>query len=94
MLAQRAVLGTDAAALVLANPVDEADQLDPVLHERVLRRALQDAAAGDISGKDVTPFLLAAFHSGTEGASIETNIALVRSNARLAAHVAVAAAAR
>lgn len=94
VLAARRALGTDRAALVLANPVAEADQLEPGLHERVLRDALADAATGGVTGKDVTPFLLAAFHEGTGGASIDTNIALVRSNAVLAAQVAVADGAR
>jgi len=94
VLAARRALGTDRAALVLANPVAEADQLEPGLHEQVLTAALTAAADQGVTGKDVTPFLLAAFHEGTGGASIETNIALVRSNAVLAAQVAVADGAR
>lgn len=94
VLAERRRLGTAGAALVLANPVDEADQLAPQLHERVLQEALEAARRQGIRGKDVTPFLLTAFHEGTDGASLETNIALVRSNARLAAQIAVADSAR
>jgi len=41
-----------------------------------------------VRGKDVTPFLLDWFHRETAGASLATNVALVRSNARLAAEVA------
>jgi pseudouridine-5'-phosphate glycosidase len=41
-------------------------------------------------GKAVTPFLLDAFHRGTCGASLETNIAAVRGNAAVAADIATA----
>jgi pseudouridine-5'-phosphate glycosidase len=37
----------------------------------------------------VTPFLLAYFNANTDGAALAANVALVRSNARLAAEVAV-----
>lgn len=42
-----------------------------------------------IRGRDVTPVLLGYFHTATARASLSTNIALVRSNAELAARVAV-----
>jgi pseudouridine-5'-phosphate glycosidase len=45
-------------------------------------------AARGIVGKDVTPALLEHFHSGSGGASLETNIALVTANAALAAQLA------
>ena len=43
-------------------------------------------------GKDVTPFLLDYFHTATGGRSLEVNVALVRSNAVLAAGIATALA--
>jgi pseudouridine-5'-phosphate glycosidase len=42
-----------------------------------------------VYGKDVTPFLLDFFHRETDGASLSANVALVLSNARLAAEIAV-----
>ena len=89
-LKARAVLGI-SSALVLANPLPPGEQLDPVLHDRVLRDALADADAQGVRGRDVTPFLLARFHEDTQGASLEANVRLVLANARLAAEVAVAA---
>jgi pseudouridine-5'-phosphate glycosidase len=80
-------------ALVLANPLPAGQQLDPDLHEQVLTAALADATAQGITGRDVTPFLLARFHHDTAGASLTANIALVLANARLAAEVAAADAA-
>jgi pseudouridine-5'-phosphate glycosidase len=78
---------------VLANPLPADQQLDPDLHEQVLTAALADATAQGITGRDVTPFLLARFHHDTAGASLTANIALVLANARLAAEVAAADAA-
>ena len=91
VLRARRELGTDGYGLVLANPVDTADELDRALHDDVLSRGLTAADAAGVRGKEVTPFLLAWFHRETHGASLATNVALVRSNARLAAQVALAA---
>jgi pseudouridine-5'-phosphate glycosidase len=43
-----------------------------------------------VSGKAVTPFLLARILELTGGRSLATNIALVKNNARLAARIAAA----
>ncbi len=88
----RAALHTDTTALVVANPLPLAEQLDPDLHDRVLRSALEDAAAQGIHGKDTTPFLLARFHHDTGGASLAVNTTIILRNAALAARVATAAA--
>lgn len=85
-------LGTDRA-VVLANPVPVADELDRHLHDDTLAAALRAAETAGVRGKDVTPYLLDFFHRETRGASLATNVALVVSNARLAAAVAVELAA-
>ncbi|MDF5752319.1 pseudouridine-5'-phosphate glycosidase [Spongiactinospora sp. TRM90649] len=87
-------LGGDDAALIVANPVPVAEQLDPVLHDRVLAEALAEAGKAGISGQAITPFLLQYLVNGTEGASLEANLAAVRGNARLAARIAAAYAAK
>lgn len=87
VLHARRAVHTDGYGVVLANPAPE--PLDPALHQRVLASALQAAQTAGVRGKDVTPFLLEHFHRETGGASLAANIALVRSNARLAAEVAV-----
>jgi pseudouridine-5'-phosphate glycosidase len=87
-------LGLGARAIVIANPLPEDQQLDPELHDRVLRESLEAAAAAGVAGRDVTPFLLDRFHRETRGASLETNIRLVLRNAALAGRIAVAASAR
>lgn len=83
-------LGTDGYGLVLANPIAPGDEMDRGLHDRVLTAALAAAETGGVRGKDVTPFLLDFFHRETHGASLAANVALVLSNARLAAEVAAA----
>jgi pseudouridine-5'-phosphate glycosidase len=88
VLRARELLGTDAYGMVLANPIAAADELDAELHDRVLRGGLAAADAAGIHGKEVTPFLLEYFHRETHGASLAANVALVLSNAHLAAEVA------
>ncbi|GAA4550070.1 pseudouridine-5'-phosphate glycosidase [Pseudonocardia xishanensis] len=78
------------SGMVLARPVPEQDELDEALHDRLLAEGLALVAERGITGKDVTPALLEHFHSASGGASLDTNVALVRANARLAAQVAVA----
>jgi len=91
IMAARTRVGHDGA-IVVANPLPEAEQLDPALHERVLAAGLEAAAAQGVRGKDATPFLLDRFHRETGGASLEANVRLVRRNAALAARIAAAAA--
>jgi len=82
------------SALVIANPLPEAEQLDPDLHDQVLEEGLRLAAARNVTGKDVTPFLLDHFHRATHGASLIVNEQIIVRNAELAARIAVADAGR
>jgi pseudouridine-5'-phosphate glycosidase len=86
-------LGGPEAALIVANPVPQAEQLDPELHDRVLAAALEACREQGIGGQAVTPFLLEYLMRHTDGASLEANLAAVRGNVRLAARITVAAAA-
>ncbi|MET9257118.1 pseudouridine-5'-phosphate glycosidase [Streptomyces sp. NPDC003717] len=86
-------LGGPPAALVLANPVPEEEQLDPAVHARVLADALHACAVEGVTGQAVTPFLLDHLVRHTDGASLSANLAAVRGNVRLAARVAAAWAA-
>jgi pseudouridine-5'-phosphate glycosidase len=81
-------------ALIVANPVAAADELDPALHDRVLAEALEAAGAAGVAGAAVTPWLLQRLVEATGGASLAANVAAVRGNVALAAEVAVAWAAR
>lgn len=88
--AQRA-LGLPGA-VVLTQPVPEHIALDQEAMDSALNAALEDARAGRISGKAVTPFLLERIRHATEGRGLAANRALIVANARLAAEVAVALA--
>lgn len=78
------------SALVVAYPLPTDAQLDPDLHHEVLEEGLRRAAARNVTGKDVTPFLLDHFHRATHGASLMVNEQIIVRNAELAARIAVA----
>lgn len=77
------------SALVVANPLPESEQLDPDIHDQVLEEGLRLASARNVTGKDVTPFLLDHFHRATHGASLIVNERIIVRNAELAARIAV-----
>jgi pseudouridine-5'-phosphate glycosidase len=85
-------LGSMGGALI-ANPVPEEHAMPEELIEAAIHDALHVAADAGIGGKDVTPFLLARIVELTGGRSVDANVALVLSNARLAAEIATALAA-
>ncbi|HEX2903998.1 MAG TPA: pseudouridine-5'-phosphate glycosidase [Jatrophihabitans sp.] len=86
----RQQLGTDRYGMVVANPIQAADELDRELHDRTLEAGLSALAEAGVRGKDVTPFLLEFFHRETRGASLTANVQLVLNNARVAAEIAAA----
>lgn len=81
-------LGLEGAVSV-ANPVPVDDEIPQAEIEQTIRRALADADTQGVRGKDITPYLLGRIVELSGGASLETNIALVRNNARLGAAIAV-----
>lgn len=81
-----------ASAVLVANPVDEAEQLDPEFHDRVLAEALDAASDAGVSGHDTTPFLLDHVQRATGGRSLEVNLAVYRGNVALGAEIARAVA--
>ncbi len=93
VIATHRALGFSSGILV-ANPIPEAAALDPGLIDSRVAAALADAEAAGVARKEVTPYLLGRVLDLTEGRSLEANIALVRDNARLAAGIARALAAR
>lgn len=75
---------------VIANPIPTDMEMDVDVINNAINLALEDSIARGIRGKHVTPFLLARVKDLTGGDSLESNIALVMGNARLAAGIAVA----
>ncbi|WP_427023383.1 pseudouridine-5'-phosphate glycosidase [Aureimonas ureilytica] len=76
--------------MLIANPLTEELEIDGATIGGWIDAALADAEAQGIEGKATTPFLLQRIFELSDGRSLATNIDLVRSNARLAADIAVA----
>ncbi|GAA1824229.1 pseudouridine-5'-phosphate glycosidase [Luedemannella flava] len=90
VMAARRAQDVHRAALIVANPLPESEQLDPVLHDAVLTEGLAGLERDGIAGKAVTPYLLAHFHERTQGASLTVNVEIILRNAALAAQIATA----
>ncbi|HBD89976.1 MAG: pseudouridine-5-phosphate glycosidase [Rhodobacteraceae bacterium GWE1_64_9] len=88
----RGRLGLPGGQLV-ANPIPEADEIARAEITPVIETALAEAEAAGIAAKEVTPFLLDRIFALTDGRSLQSNIALVLNNARLAAAIATEIAA-
>jgi pseudouridine-5'-phosphate glycosidase len=82
-------LGVEGGMLV-ANPIPAADEIPQNVMQGYIAQAQADLESQGITGKDVTPFLLARLLELTDGASLTSNIALVKNNARLATEIAKA----
>ncbi|WP_428669676.1 pseudouridine-5'-phosphate glycosidase [Roseibium sp.] len=78
----------DHGGVLVANPVPETDEIPRAEMTGYIDEAIRMAEAQNIKGKEVTPVVLGAILDLTNGRSLETNIALVRNNARLAARIA------
>ncbi len=76
--------------LIIANPIPTHQQMDEVVINAAIDRALREAKEQGIHGKESTPFLLGRVKELTEGDSLVSNIGLVFNNARLAGELAVA----
>ena len=82
-------LGLPNALLVTVPvPADSEMSLEDI--ERVLAEALEQAQKLSISGRDVTPFLLAQMSERSGGETLKANLALLENNARVAAEIAKA----
>ena len=81
-------IGLSKKGMVVANPTKT--PMAKELHDKLLDEGLRAAHEKRVSGKDVTPFLLEYFHSHSAGESLRVNEEIIRSNAVLAAQIAVA----
>lgn len=85
-------LGERSAVLVVQPPPADT-ALDRAMVDAAVQGAVRDADAAGIRGSALTPFLLGAVLAATGGRSLPANLALLESNAGLAADIAVACAA-
>jgi pseudouridylate synthase len=88
----RSAMGITGGMLI-ANPVPVEDEIARDVMEAHIREAMGRAEKAGVSAKAVTPFLLSELVDITSGKSLQTNIALVKANVRLATRIAVALAA-
>jgi pseudouridine-5'-phosphate glycosidase len=84
----RDALGLEAA-LVVTVPVPEGFEVDEQVMEESLSEALSVAAERGVTGRELTPFLLAHMSWRSGGATLRANVALLENNARVAAEIAV-----
>jgi pseudouridine-5'-phosphate glycosidase len=90
LAASSRALGIDSA-VVVCNPIPEGWAMDAGEVDAAVKACLGEALSAGLAGKAVTPFLLSCLARRTNGRSIDANIALLESNARLAAEVALSA---
>lgn len=76
-------------AVLLTVPVPEQFEIPIENLEKLLAEALGLADEKNISGKEITPFLLLQMSLKSAGKTLSANIALLENNARIAAQVAV-----
>ncbi|HZS21675.1 MAG TPA: pseudouridine-5'-phosphate glycosidase [Pseudonocardiaceae bacterium] len=74
--------------VLVACPCPEEQALEPAEVEAATTRALHDAAAQGVSGKPLTPWLLAAITETLGPRTVTANHALLLNNARVGAHLA------
>ena len=77
-----------AGGTLIVNPVPEEYSMDKEKIDAVIEAAVEKAKMLGVKGKKITPFLLAEIKDVTGGESLDTNIALVYNNVRLAARIA------
>jgi pseudouridine-5'-phosphate glycosidase len=74
---------------IIANPIPGEFEIPQHEIEPVIEKAIEEAMAKGISGKDLTPFLLKHLNELTQGRSQLANKQLVLNNAAVAAQIAV-----
>jgi pseudouridine-5'-phosphate glycosidase len=76
------------SAILLTVPVPEEFEIEREELERILMDSLKLAEEKRVSGKEITPFLLAQMSERSAGKTLRANIALLENNAKIAAQIA------
>lgn len=76
--------------ILVTVPVPEQFEIDRGELETILAGALKLAATNNITGKEITPFLLSQMSERSGGRTLAANIALLENNARVGAEIACA----
>lgn len=76
-------------AMIVVQPPPASSALPRALVDAAVDRALEAATGANVAGAALTPWLLGRLEQETGGASLAANVALLESNAALAAEIAV-----
>ena len=74
--------------VLVCNPIDKEHSISKEKLDKVIQKSLQNAKFKNVKGKDLTPFLLSEVQKLTSGESLESNINLMLSNAKLSSKIA------
>lgn len=77
------------SGLLVAVPIPASEEAEAARVEEAIQQALDEARTGKVSGRDITPFLLKRVAELTGGASLRSNIALIKNNASVGSDIAV-----
>ena len=84
----RDLIGLNGGCLI-TNPVPKKDEVSRKIMDPIIKMAISYAEQNKISGKALTPFLLTKIFELSDGKSLETNISLIKNNAKVAAKLSV-----
>jgi len=76
------------SGMLITNPIPADEEIPANIIDPVIQDSLALAVKKNLSGKDVTPFLLGEIASITQGKSMAANISLIKNNVKLGAELA------
>ena len=79
------------SALLVANPIQKKDEIPAQDIEEIITSACTSALENNVSGKNLTPYLLAEIVRKTNGRSLDSNRALALNNVALGAEISLKA---
>lgn len=77
------------SGIVVAVPIPESDAAAAKPTEVATQQALKEAKEQNVQGREITPFLLQRINELTQGASLKSNIALIKNNVRVGSRIAL-----
>ncbi|KAM5173029.1 uncharacterized protein ACMZJ9_005712 [Mantella aurantiaca] len=79
-----------SSGILIGVPIPTEHAASGEIIEEAIQQALKEARLQGIRGKDVTPFVLQRVNELTKGKSLESNIALIKNNAKVGSRIAAA----
>jgi len=76
------------STLLVTVPVPGEAEVESAILNDVLNDSLAQASRENITGRELTPFLLARMSERSQGATLRANITLLENNAKVAAQIA------